>query len=476
MKIWTVDEIALATHGKTEKTGGIVASSSSELNGVSGVSTDTRGDQTGKVFFALKGDHFDAHEFAGMAAEKGARVLVVSRKIPKVHDQTAVILVDDTLKALQDFATWHRKRWSGKLVALTGSNGKTTTKEYCRVLLAQKFPTLATKGTLNNHIGVPLTVLELRAEHKFAVIEMGMNHAGELSVLTAIAAPDVVHVTNVGRAHIEHFGTLEKIANAKEEIYEAASAHATRIYNLDNSYTATMRARAPGDCKVLSYSSYARDVDVSFKEKVLTLDYIEIQGVIAKDPGHVKIPSFGRQQVSNAMAASCVALACGLDAPLIWKGLALCKSSWGRNQVVDLEGGAKVLFDAYNANPDSAAVAFENFAKLSCRGKKYVVFGDMLELGSLSQSAHQEVGQTLADMGLEGVLIIGQRSRDVESGLRSKGFKKNIVVSEAYEEKLAHTFGAMLETGDMVLVKGSRGMHLERVVECFRPQNFDKKL
>ena len=235
-----------------------------------------------------------------------------------------------------------------------------------------------------------------------------------------------------------------------------------------------MRARAPGGCKIYTYSSYGRDVDVSFKEKLLTLDYVEIQGVIGKDPGQVRVPSFGRQQVANAMAASCVALACGIDAPLIWKGLAQCKSSWGRGQVVDLECGAKLIFDAYNANPDSVAIAFENFAKLSCRGKRYVVFGDMLELGELSRSAHQEVGQNLAEMNLEGVLVLGARARDVESGLRSKGFKKTVVVSEGYEEKLATSFGSVLETGDMVLVKGSRGMHLERVVECFRPQNFEK--
>jgi UDP-N-acetylmuramoyl-tripeptide--D-alanyl-D-alanine ligase len=465
MKAWSIENIIEATGGKLEQKGTIE---------IDGVGTDTRKDLKNKIFFALKGDSYDAHEFAGTAAAQGAAVLIIDKKIPKILAETTVIKVSDTFEALQKFASWHRKNWSGKLIGLTGSNGKTTTKEFCQVILSQKFPTLATKGNLNNHFGVPLTLLELRSEHKFAVIEMGMNHAGEISNLTQMCAPDIVVVTNVGRAHIEHFGTIEAIAHAKEEIYEAALAKTIRIYNLDNQHTATMRARAPGGCKVFTFSSYAKDVDVSFKEKLLTLDYVEIQGRISKDLGQVKIPSFGRQQVANAMAASCVALACGIDAPLIWKGLAQCKSSWGRGQVIDLESGAKLLFDAYNANPDSVSVAFENFAKLSCRGKKYVVFGDMLELGVIAQSAHQEVGQCLADMGLEGILVIGVKARDVESGLRSKGFKKNIVISDVYEEKLATSFGAVLETGDMVLVKGSRGMHLERVVECFRPQNFDK--
>ena len=467
MNIWTIEEIVKATGGKLEQAG---------TRPIEGVGTDTRSDLSGKIFFALKGDHFDAHEFAGRAADReGASVLIVDRKIPKVTSETTVIRVEDVLKSLQKFGSWHRSRWTGKLVGLTGSNGKTTTKEFCYTILSQKFPTLCTKGNLNNHIGVPLTLLELRPHHKLAIVEMGMNHAGEIDLLTKIALPDIVIVTNVGRAHIEFFDSIDGIAQAKEEIYEAAPKGATRIYNLDSQYTATMRARAPGGCKILTFSSYARDVDVSFKERVLTLDYVEIQGVIGKDPGQVKIPSFGRQQVSNAMAASCVALACGLDAPLIWKGLSLCKSGWGRGQVVDLESGAKLLFDAYNSNPDSVAALLENFAKLSCRGKKYIVFGDMLELGEQSKLLHTQMGEMIADVGVEGVLLIGARARDVENGLKSRGFRKTIVVSETYEEKLATSFGAVLETGDMVVVKGSRGMHLERVIlECFRPQNFEK--
>ena len=463
--IWSIKEI-------TEGTGGILKQTGSR--DITGVGTDTRSDLKGKIFFALRGENYDAHEFAGQAATKGTAVLVVDKKILKIPEDVTVIEVDDTLKALQNFATWHRNKWTGKIVGLTGSNGKTTTKEFCATILSQKFPVLATKGNLNNHIGVPLTLLELRPQHKYALIEMGMNHAGEILMLTKMANPDVVLVTNVGRAHIEFFGEIEKIAHAKEEIYEAAKDKATRIFNLDNTYTGTMRARAPGGCRVITYSSYAKNVDISFKEKVLTLDYVEVSGHIANEPGQVKIPSFGRQQVSNAMAAAAVALACGIEAPLIWKGLANCKSGWGRSQIVDLDSGAKVLFDAYNANPDSVATALENFSLLATRGKKYVVFGDMLELGKDSKTYHEEVGKLMAKADPHSVFLIGEHAEDVERGLKRAGFNKTIIISNTYEEKLASSFGAVLQTGDVVLVKGSRGMKLERVVERWGPHNLSK--
>jgi UDP-N-acetylmuramoyl-tripeptide--D-alanyl-D-alanine ligase len=465
MSIWSISDLVNATGGK------IIQNTSRNIDGVS---TDTRTDLKDKVFFALRGESFDAHEFAGLAAEKGASVIVIDKDILKITDDVAVIKVEDTLKALQSFATWHRSRFTGKVVGITGSNGKTTTKEFCSTILSQKFPVLSTKGNLNNHVGLPLTLLELRAQHKFAVVEMGMNHEGEIAFLTEMAKPDIVAVTNVGRAHIEFFGSVEKIARAKEELYEHAPKNSVRIYNLDNQYTAMMRARAPGGCKVITFSSYAKDVDISLKEKVLTLDYITVSGHIGKEPGEVKIPSFGRQQVSNAMMASAVALACGVEAPLIWKGLAKCKSGWGRSQVVDLENGAKVLFDAYNANPDSCAMAFENFSLLAARQKKYVVFGDMLELGSHASEYHREAGELMARIDPQAVLLIGNYAEDVKTGLIKAGFNKNIIVSGTYEEKLATSFGAVLETGDVVLVKGSRGMKLERVVELWEPHNLSK--
>ena len=178
MSVWTIEDVVIGTGGRLLQKG---------TRPLNGVGTDTRGDLKDKIFFALKGEAFDAHEFAGLAAENGAAVLVVDREIPKVLSEVSIIQVDDVLKGLQKFGAWHRGRWSGKVVGLTGSNGKTTTKEFCHAILSQKFPTLCTQGNLNNHIGVPLTLLQLRPQHKFAVIEMGMNHAGEISELVDLS-------------------------------------------------------------------------------------------------------------------------------------------------------------------------------------------------------------------------------------------------------------------------------------------------
>jgi UDP-N-acetylmuramoyl-tripeptide--D-alanyl-D-alanine ligase len=401
--------------------------------------------------------------------------VVDKSKIPQ-NLNIGIIAVEDTLKALQDFAAWHRQQWKGVMVGITGTNGKTTTKEFLQTILSQKHPTLSTKGSLNNHFGVPLTLLELSEQHKYAVIEMGMNHYHEIENLVQIAVPDIVLVTNVGTGHIENFGSVEGIAKAKQEIYDFAPAKATRIYNLDNEWTALMRARAPGQCKVMTYSSYARDVDVSLKEKLLAQDFVEVQGVIGSDFGQAKIKAFGRQQVANAMAAATAALAVGLDAPLIWKGLSLCQSIWGRGQFVNLECGAQAMFDGYNANPESVALSIENFSKLKpASGRRFVVFGDMMELGEQSPSEHFKAGEKIALLQPEAVLIFGRWADQVEQGMRSHKFDKKAVVSSTYEEKLAIEFGAVLQPGDLILVKGSRGMGLERVLELWHPLNFDSK-
>ncbi len=464
MSVWKIENLVDATAGILSHRGTCT---------LDGVGTDTRSNLNNKIFFALKGENFDAHDYVEVAIQNGASAVIVDRHISvSVGADVHVVVVEDVLKALQKFASWHRKQWHGKMIGLTGSNGKTTTKEFIYTILSMKHLTACTQGNLNNHIGVPLTLLDLREEHKFSVVEMGMSHAHEIEELVQMSLPDVVLVTNVGTAHIESFGTIDKIANAKEEIYEFALPHATRIYNLDDEYTAMMRARAPGGCKILTYSSHTRDVNVSLKEKFFTFDYLEVQGVIGEDPGQARVPVFGRHQISNCMAAAAVGLAFNIDAPTIWKGLTKFHGSWGRGQIVELTGGAKVLFDAYNANPDSTKVALDNFSRLKILGKKYLVLGDMLELGIDSPQLHFEIGREASKLNPDGVLLIGQFANDIGRGMQDAGYKKTTVISKTYEEKLAAQMGNMLETGDVVLVKGSRGMKLERAVQLWSPLNF----
>jgi len=463
---WTIDDVVEGTGGKLIQRGSRIPMS---------VGTDTRAELEGTVFIALKGDRFDAHDFLEKAAERAAVLVVHKNADLKWPRDLSVIFVDDTLKALQCFGHWHRARWDGRMVAITGTNGKTTTKEFTRILLSQKFPTLATEGSLNNHWGVPLTLLRLRPHHRFAVVEMGMNHHGEINALMQIAEPSVCLVTNVGHSHMEFFSSIEDVALAKEEMYAAARPDAVFIFNLDNPHTKKMAEKYRCQHKSLTFSTYENDCDVFLKEKMSTLEYIEVQGAIGGEPGQAKIPVFGRQNVANVGAASCVALAFGLDAALIWKGLGQLKASWGRGEIIQLASGAKILFDAYNANPESTLAALDNFKRLAVRGKKYLVLGEMREQGALSSELHEEIGQRASEVGAARAAFIGEHAEDFKRGFLKKGDSEKLVISNTYEEKLAQDLGAMLQNGDVVLVKGSRGVRLERVVENWKPLNFKGK-
>jgi UDP-N-acetylmuramoyl-tripeptide--D-alanyl-D-alanine ligase len=450
------------------------------VNEFTGVSTDGRADNRGKVFFALKGEKFDAHDFVNQAIETGARALVVHKPVSSLHlkfplEQLTIVEVKDTLKALQELSHFWRKKSTAKIIGITGTNGKTTTKEFAIQLISAKYPTFASKGSFNNHFGVPISLLGLEPLHKVGIFEMGMNHHGELKELVKISDPDIVLVTMVGRGHLEGMGSIEGVAKEKESFYLSAREDAVRIFNLDNPYTKEMMGRAPKKSKILTFSAFEEGATVRFKDGISTLDYIEITGNIAGEPGRARIPVFGRQNISNLMAASCLALASGVEPDLIWKALPKCKTSWGRNQIVQLKSGSRLIFDGYNANPESMAALMENLSRLSVKGKKIVILGEMLEMGSHSAQVHNELGRKAARTGADVIWFCGTHGTDFAQGVRAEGFNKKLIVSDTYEEKLALEVARMLETDDIVLVKGSRGMKLERVVSALDPQDFKNK-
>jgi UDP-N-acetylmuramoyl-tripeptide--D-alanyl-D-alanine ligase len=445
-----------------------------------GVATDTRTKNENKVFFALKGENHDAHDFLSQAALSGATGLVVQRVPEGTLDRKeianlTVIEVDDTLVALQKFSNYWRKKLGTKVVGITGSNGKTTTKEFTAAILSLKYKTHFSRGSFNNHFGLPLSLLELTPEHDVAVVEMGMNHPGEITDLVRLAEPDIVVVTTVGRAHLEGLGSIEAIARAKEEIYLASMPSAARIYNLDNSFTKEMLLRAPKSAKAITYSSHDPSAHVHLKEVVSKLDFMTVRGLISGQPGEVQIPIFGRQNITNLMAASCVALACGVEPDLIWKGLSLCKTIWGRNQIYNLSVGARVIFDGYNANPDSMAALSENVSRLSVLGKKIAIIGEMLEMGAHAASVHEELGKTIGagDFGI--VWFVGSQSEAFGRGLNLSNYSKKLFVSKAYEEPIAREILNMLQPNDVVMIKGSRGMKLEKVMLSWAPEHFQAK-
>ena len=446
-----------------------------------GIGTDTRVDLKGQLFIALKGEAFDAHSFLDKAAAQGAAGILVHEEndqVKKLLGKMTVLLVPDTLKALQQLGTWARRQSKGKIVAITGSNGKTTTKEFTAALIGSAKTVHFNKGSFNNHWGVPFTLLQLDPNKEVAVVEMGMNHAGELTELVHIAEPDVVVCTMVGRAHIEFFGTIEKIAEAKEEIYNAASDEAIRIYNLDNTQTHNMYVRGREkfpQSKMLTFSSEDPRADVHLIISSMNMHELAIKGAIAGVAGTARVQVFGAQNLTNLMAAATLGLAVGMTPEQVWAGLPHCKTNWGRNQLVHLKSGAQMIFDAYNANPDSMKALIDNVSLLTVPGKKIGVFGQMREMGSASADLHRELGERVGTAGFDKVYFIGDDAEAFTQGLTTVNYKNPSNIQKDYTDDAGKDLAHSLKNGDIAVVKASRGTKLERFVYPCEPLDFSEK-
>lgn len=454
-----------------------------------GIGTDTRKPLTGQLFIALKGEAYDAHEYLDKAVQAGAEALLVHElpvQFERLRDQVTIIKVADTLAALQNLGTWSRRQFKGPVLAITGSNGKTTTKEFAAAVVGSCKKVHFNRGSFNNHWGVPFTLLQLDPQKDVAVVEMGMNHAGEISDLVRIAEPDVVICTMVGRAHIEHFGTIEGIAKAKYEIYESANDTAVRIFNLDNPLTKNMykqelqRLGAANAKKFITFSSVSHNdvADVGIDKTIqlsiesMSMRSLCLKGQIAGVEGRVEVPVFGEQNLTNLMAAAALGLAAGLSGEQVWMGLKECRTNWGRNQLLETQSGAEMIFDAYNANPDSMKALLENVRLLKNSGKKIGVFGEMLEMGSLTHELHEELGQWVGAAGFDRVYFIGKTVSDFERGLQKSKYVGVAQLSDNFMESMAQDLALHLQKGDIAVVKGSRGMKLERFVLPCQPLSF----
>jgi UDP-N-acetylmuramoyl-tripeptide--D-alanyl-D-alanine ligase len=454
---------------------------SSVADRFSGIGTDTRADLKDQLFIALKGEAFDAHLFLDKAVAQGATVLLVhedNAQVQALKSKVTVLKVPDTLKALQQLGNWARHQASAQIVAITGSNGKTTTKEFTAALISTVKDVHYNKGSFNNHWGVPFTLLQLDPKKEVAIIEMGMNHAGEITELVHIAEPDVVVCTMVGRAHMEFFGTIEKVAEAKEEIYNAAKKNALRIYNLDNDQTHNMFVRGhdkfPQD-KVLTFSSEDPRADVHMMIDSMNMKQLVLKGNIKGVAGQATVEVFGAQNLTNLMAAATLGLAVGMTPAQIWNGLPACKTNWGRNQLVHLKSGAQMIFDAYNANPDSMKALLENVQLLSVGGRKVGVFGQMREMGSASAQLHEELGERVGKAGFEKVYFVGDDFDAFTKGLQKSHFSKESLIQKDFSESAGKDLATFLRDGDIAVVKASRGTKLERFVFPCEPLDFSEK-
>ncbi|MDX2217943.1 MAG: UDP-N-acetylmuramoyl-tripeptide--D-alanyl-D-alanine ligase [Burkholderiales bacterium] len=442
----------------------LIGGDAGERANISRVTTDSRSVQPGDLFVALVGPTFDGHDFAMKAAQSGATAVLVSRALAaNVGAQTMVpqIVVPDTRLALGRLARWWRRRFALPMIALTGSNGKTSTKEMLRSILAVHSgaqggdgeSVLATEGNLNNDIGMPLTLLRLRAHHRYAVIEMGMNHLLEIDYLTRLAEPDVALVINAGTAHIGELGSREAIAQAKGEIYAGLKAGGIAVINLHDrfgSYWQGLVADMPG-VKPLTFGVLPED-DVwgEFNGDVLTIHH-------AGEQVDVTLAVPGDHNLRNALAAAAGAVALGVPLANIREGLLRFRGVSGRMQMLPGDNGARVIHDAYNANPDSVRAAIDVLAQRP--GRRILVLGDMGELGADAERMHAEIGDYIKGAGLDGLFALGKLTEHTVLQLAANAWHFDDA-TELAEELRKH-----MDADTTVLVKGSRFMKMERVVE-----------
>ena len=437
-----------------------------------GVSTDTRTTSAGNLFVALRGERFDAHAFLAEAAGAGAVAAVVSEAWLAGRPGGAplpALAVPDTLAALGAIARHHRRRFRVPVVGITGSNGKTTTREMVAAILATRGKVLRTEGNLNNEVGVPLTLLGLDETHQAAVIEMGMSHPGELARITAIAEPWIGVVTNAAAAHLEGLGSLEGVADAKAELYQGVHPGGLVVANADDPRM-LRRAQASGRRLLTFAAGRGRRGDVVVLElRSQTVEGLRFVLGIGNRELEVAIPLVGAQNAANAAAAACVAVAMGCSDREIVQGLAAARPPGRRLRLERLPSGVQLVDDCYNANPLSMGAALRTLADLAAGtpgGRAVAVLGDMLELGAFEAEAHRDLGGEAARAGVKLLAAFGPRSRATADAARSAGIAEVFHTEDV--DALAAFVRGRLGPSDVLLVKGSRGMKLERLVEALR--------
>ncbi len=453
---------------------------SSPHNSFSGFSTDNRDPEiAGRLFIPLVGENHDAHDYVAAAITAGATGILYHRWDDAWDDlksKASFIEVGDTLVALQNFAKAWRQTFTGQVLALTGSNGKTTTKDFLTQILSEFGSVNSSHGSFNNHWGVPMTLLNTDPEAKFCVVEMGMNHAGEISKLMSIAEPDLVTVINVGRAHVGNFENgIEGVAAAKEEIYESSKPQSKLLFNIDNPWTRKMFEKYMDKISfTFSNSNFSADVYLKVKEQTAT--GLKVEGQIGGVIGQAELTFWGPQNVQNLAAAVLLAYVGGCKPEKIWPVLKNCHCGWGRNQWLETESGARVLFDGYNANPDSFKELLHNVAPLvKDSAKGIAIFGEMLELGGDTEREHTELGRQAGALPWQQCLFIGPSGPAFLRGWQSSKNEKKPIITTSYKDFLDLDKPFVVDPQSLIIVKGSRGGGLERVVQGFSPKDFSSK-
>ena len=435
---------------------------------VQAYSIDSRTVAAGQLFFAVKGERLDGHDFVEQALQNGAVAAVVSGdQLARYPVKTRLLAVEDTLVALQTLATAVRKLWGKSLIAVTGSAGKTTTKEAIAHVLSTRFRVLKSEGNLNNHFGLPLMLLKLEPEHDEAVIEMGMSHAGEIRVLAKIAQPEMGVVTNVAAVHLEFFDSLAGIARAKYELVESLPANGTAVLNADDEYVSQFGRGFNG--KVVMYGTRA-GADVR-AEKIQSRGHegCEFDVVIGSVREHASLPLVGEHNVLNALAAVAVGLERGLKPSEAVEALATLTAADKRGQVLRM-GNITVINDCYNSNPKALEAMVNSLATMPGK-RRIVVAGEMLELGSAGEELHRRAGKHIAERKIDVLLGVRGLAQAMVESAKEAGIASEFVVAP---EDAGRWLAREAHDGDVVLLKASRGVKLEKALDTWKAQHDGK--
>jgi UDP-N-acetylmuramoyl-tripeptide--D-alanyl-D-alanine ligase len=427
-----------------------------------GYSIDSRTVTASELFFAVKGDRFDGHDFVLAALEKGAVAAVIRKdQLHRFSGNTRVLAVDDTLIALQTLATAVRKLWGKPLIGVTGSAGKTTTKEAIAHVLASRFRVLKSEGNFNNHFGLPLMLVKLEPEHEVAVIEMGMSHAGEIRALAKIAQPNVGVVTNVAPVHLEFFDSLAGIARAKYELIESLPSSGTAVLNADDEYVSQF-GRDFQDRLIRYGTSVGADVRAQNLQSH-GADGSEFDVTVAGNHEHVFLPLVGDHNVLNALAAVSVAIAQGMKVSQAVAALSTLKPAEKRGQVLQL-GNITVINDCYNSNPKALQAMVDALAGMKAN-RRIVVAGEMLELGPAGEELHRESGRHIAEKKIDVLIGVRGLAQGMVEAAKQVGAHAEFVVTP---EEAGEWLAREARDGDVVLLKASRGVKLERALDTWK--------
>jgi UDP-N-acetylmuramoyl-tripeptide--D-alanyl-D-alanine ligase len=418
----------------------------------SGISTDSRKIADNCLFFALKGENYNGNKYAGEALKKGASYAIIDEKQYKTSGKT--ILVEDVLKSLQDLARLHRKKLGVPILAITGTNGKTTTKELIAKVLSQKFNICFTQGNLNNHIGVPLTLLSMSPETEFGIIEMGANHPGEIAELCSIADPDFGIITNIGKAHLEGFGSFEGVKKTKAELYQHIKAKNGTIFQ--NGENPILKEISAGIKNKVTFGTKNNDFN---GELLKTPPFVHVKAIFPKGVLYLNTNLIGDFNFENVLAAACTGNYFQVDPLKIQQAIKDYRPSNIRSQLID-KGDVKIIMDAYNANPTSMEASIKSFmASNSNRANAYLILGDMLELGPYSQQEHQNVLQLIQKLPTKNVFLVGKTFSGVA--------KNSNRITFADVSRLCTYLAKNPIKKGSILIKGSRGIQLEKALDCF---------